>query len=298
MTFAPLSARAGGLVLALLLSWPFAAQAQGELGAIGRLTPKNGIVGLSGTPGSPVGEILVAPDDRVKRGDVLMVLGNKALLETERALAAIEREAAERTGIDAIEVQKLVVNNARKRHERAKAELAQYRKLGPNAIVERELQRREYDVAETKRGIVLERARLKTLRNELPFKIKSAEARLEAATARLRAAELTAPSDGTILEVRKRVGEHLRGDPAILLADLDNMYVTADVYEGDVLKIEPGMRASAKSSALPAPLAGVVERIERIVNTDSKLAKVLIKLDSSEIAGKVVGMEVQVTIAR
>ena len=132
-----------------------------------------------------------------------MVLGNKKLLETERALAGIERRAVERTGKDAIEVQKLVVANARKRHERARAELEQYRKLGKNAISERELQRREYDVAAARRGVVLEGARLKILRNELPFLVEKAEARLAAASAKLEAAQLTAPSDGTILEVRK-----------------------------------------------------------------------------------------------
>ena len=38
------------------------------------------------------------------------------------------------------------------------------------------------------------------------------------------------------------------------MADLANMYVTADVYEGDILKIEPGMKASAKSASLPRAL--------------------------------------------
>ncbi len=298
MTFGRFKARLATLFVVTALAAPLQVFAQGELGAIGRLTPRDGIVTLSGTPGIPVREILVAPDERVKRGDVLMVLGNKKLLETERALAGIERRAVERTGKDAIEVQKLVVANARKRHERARAELEQYRKLGKNAISERELQRREYDVAAARRGVVLEGARLKILRNELPFLVEKAEARLAAASAKLEAAQLTAPSDGTILEVRKRVGEHLRGDPAILMADLANMYVTADVYEGDILKIEPGMKASAKSASLPAPLTGVVSRVERLINTDSKLAKVLIRLDNSDVAGKVVGMEVQVSIQR
>ncbi|MEE8246519.1 MAG: efflux RND transporter periplasmic adaptor subunit [Alphaproteobacteria bacterium] len=289
------------LALALVVSgllWPLSAAAEGELGAIGRLTPKNGITTLSGTPGSPVVEILVAPHDQVKRGDVLMVLGNRTVLETEKALAGIEREEVARSGRDAIAVQKLVVQSAQMRHERAEAELAQYLKLGQNAISEREVQRREYEVAAARRGVVLEQRRLKTLRNELPFKIKLAEARLALAEARFRASEVVAPSDGTILAVEKRVGEHLRGDPVVLMADLANMYVTADVYEGDILKIEPGMKASAKSASLPGPLTGVVERVERLVNTDSKLAKVLIRLDNSEVAGKVVGMEVQVTIQR
>ena len=133
MLFRRSRARLAALIVAAILAGSSQALAQGELGAIGRLTPKGGIITLSGTPGSPVGEILVAPDDQVKRGDVLMILGSKALLEIELALAEIERKAVERTGKDAIGLQKLLVGNARKRHERAEAELAHYRKLGKNA---------------------------------------------------------------------------------------------------------------------------------------------------------------------
>ena len=56
------------------------------------------------------------------------------------------------------------------------------------------------------------------------------------------------------------------------------------------------LRATVKSKSLPKPLEGEILRIERLVKTERKLATVLIRLDSADVASRLLGMEVQVSI--
>ena len=108
---------------------------------------------------------------------------------------------------------------------------------------------------------------------------------------------IVAPIDGTILEIRYQVGQEIdRGPVIIRMADLSPMYVTCEVFEGDLLKIRRGMKATATSSSLPEALEGVVVNIERTVQTNRKLGTVLIRLHQTELAERLIGMEVQVTI--
>jgi multidrug resistance efflux pump len=105
-----------------------------------------------------------------------------------------------------------------------------------------------------------------------------------------------APSDGVILKIRRQIGETLGSDPVVLMADVSQMYVVCDVFEGDVRRIKEGMQASASAKSLAEPLRGVVDRVGRIIDTTRKLAEVIIRLDDAQAAERLIGMEVQVTI--
>ena len=109
---------------------------------------------------------------------------------------------------------------------------------------------------------------------------------------------MIAPSNGTILRVDQHVGETLTGGPAIEMGDIRTMYVICQAFQGDLLKLRPGMRATIKSSAFGKPLQGTVDNVGRLVDTKAQLGDVRIKLDDPSIAGKVVDMEVEVEIAR
>ena len=110
------------------------------------------------------------------------------------------------------------------------------------------------------------------------------------------AEEIRAPVDGTVLFVDKRVGAHPNG-PVVRMGDLRTMYVVCQVYEGDLLKLRRGMRATIKSATLPHSLGGTVESVGRIVDSRSKLGDVRIRLDRPDPANRLVGMEVEVVIA-
>ena len=88
------------------------------------------------------------------------------------------------------------------------------------------------------------------------------------------------------------------GAPAIEMGDIRKMYVICQAFQGDLLKLRPGLRAKIKSSAFAIPLKGVVENVGRLVDTKAQLGDVRIRLDDPRLASRVVGMEVEVEIAR
>ncbi len=82
------------------------------------------------------------------------------------------------------------------------------------------------------------------------------------------------------------------------MGDLRSMYVVCQVYEGDLLRLKPGMRATIKAQPLAKPLYGRIEQIGRIVDSRTRLAEITLKLDSPDPANRLVGMEVEVDIDR
>lgn len=283
------------MIVVLLLA-PASSGAAGEVGAIGHLVPKDGIIDLTGTPGTQVQRILVEPHDLVRRGDILVILSNYDLLKAESESARLELDAAETRGKDRLALQRAMLAAAEMQLRHNEAALAEYQALGSNAVSQAELTRRQNFVAESRSKVTIEKLRLRQLERELDFERSRAALQAKLAEAKLRSATVVAPSDGTVLEIRNQVGEGVASEPLIRMADLSEMYVICDVFEADVLKLKEGMPASAASKSLPLPLTGVVQRVGRIVDTSRKLAKVVIRLDQAEAVERLIGMEVQVTI--
>ncbi|HZD25662.1 MAG TPA: HlyD family efflux transporter periplasmic adaptor subunit [Alphaproteobacteria bacterium] len=282
-------------MMALLLA-PAAAEAQGEVGAVGRLAPKGGIIELAGTPGAQVQEVLVKPNDVVRRGDPLLVLSSRELLKVENEIARLELEASEQRGKVQIALQQAVLAAAELELRNAEAAVSEYRELGANAISPAELTRRRNLATEARSKVAVESIRLRELEKETSFQHSRAALQLALSEAKLRGATVVAPSDGVILKIRRQIGETLGSDPVVLMADVSQMYVVCDVFEGDVRRIKEGMQASASAKSLAEPLRGVVDRVGRIIDTTRKLAEVIIRLDDAQAAERLIGMEVQVTI--
>ena len=95
-----------------------------------------------------------------------------------------------------------------------------------------------------------------------------------------------------------RDAEYTAHPAAIELGDLTAMYVICQVFQGDMLKLKPGMKATIKSSALDQSLAGTVEEIGRVIDTKAQLGEAKIRLDDARLPSRLVGMEVEVQIAR
>ena len=283
--------------VALVMSCVCVTSAQGadDIGALGRLTPRDDVLYLAGTPGAVVQEVLVRPDDVVERGATLMVFSNHELLEAELELAQIEHEQAKKNGVLQLLLQKLALEAGKLNLERAKEQLKNYEALGANAIVDKELISRRYQVDDAAIKVRVEETRLQQLRQQIEILQRQTKARLRVAESNLQDSILTSPVDGTILQVHTQAGE-LVSDHALVMADTSTMYVSCEVYEGDILRIKPGMSATVNSSALPDELTGVVERVGKLVNTETKLAEVLVRLDGSDIARDLIGMEVNVNL--
>ena len=267
--------------------------AQQNSGAIGQIMPRGGIVTLTGNPGAVVTSVRVRPGDAVKAGDLLMTLGSDALY-AERDLARSERQAAQKAHDSEAVAQNLSVELARLRLQEATHQLNTYRSLGDRATSTNEAARLEAAEAQASVSLKIEQARQEAAKAVGGKALESTAKRLALANA---AMEIRAPSDGTVLKIDRRVGQMLGGQPAIQIGDLTVMYVVSQVYVGDLLRLRPGMKATIKSATLPKPIAGTVEEITRIVETESRLGEVRIKLDSVDPANRLIGMEVEVVIA-
>lgn len=140
-----------------------------------------------------------------------------------------------------------------------------------------------------------------------PVDIEVATAELEAARADVRRAQaeldlayVRSPIDGRILEVHTRAGE-LVGDRGIVeIGHIEQMYVTAEVYETDVSRVRLGQKATIKTDGLIQDLEGIVEEMGLLIGTqdvlgtdpvadaDARVVEVKIRLnpeDSRRVAG-------------
>jgi HlyD family secretion protein len=272
-------------------------QAQ-EIGAIGRIAPAGGVVLVGGPPGQLVRAVHVRPGDAVKAGDPLLSLDEDPTA-AEQELAALDAQGLAKLAEERATLQATAVRAATQRLRRSERDLATYRAVGANSVTERETSRLEALVEEARAAVELEQAKQTQLRAEAAHVGRVAARRMELTQGRAALAGVVrAPGAGTVLRVERRVGERLGGEPAVHIADLTAMQVVAQVHEGDLLKLAPGMKTTVRSTALTKPLGGTVERISRIVDTRSRLGEVAIRLDSPDPANRLVGMEVEVLIAR
>jgi HlyD family secretion protein len=272
-------------------------QAQ-EIGAIGRIAPAGGVVLIGGPPAQLVRAVHVRPGDAVKAGDPLLTLDDDPTA-AEQELAALDAQGLAKLAEERAALQATAVRAATQRLRRSERDLAAYRSVGTNSTTERETSRLEALVEEARAAVELEQAKLTQLRAEAAHIARVAARRMELTQGRAAlAGVLRAPVAGTVLRVERRIGERLGGEPAVHIADLSAMQVVAQVHEGDLLKLATGMKTTVRSTALTKPLSGTVERISRIVDTRSRLGEVAIRLDSPDPANRLVGMEVEVLIAR
>ncbi len=88
----------------------------------------------------------------------------------------------------------------------------------------------------------------------------------DSAVANLAQGTLTAPFDGTVIDVSASAGETVQANQTVLvLADLDHLQVTTtDLSERDVARIKVGQTANVYIEALDMTVTGKVTRISPI----------------------------------
>jgi len=130
-------------------------------------------------------------------------------------------------------------------------------------------------------------------------KLALIEARLNAAKAGLAAFAVTAPFDGTVMDVNVTVGEQVGPETWVVkIVDASAWYVeTSDLTELEVVKIALGLKASMVPDALPGlTLTGVVESISQAFIMQSGDVQYRVKIKVDGIDPRVLwGMTVEIT---
>ena len=295
------SYRQAAVIGLLALAWlapPAAAQTPQKpaagTGAVGHIVPASGVIGVPGTPGAEVTGVYVRAGQFVKAGTLLMRTRAPSA-EGDVAVAQSQLKAAQDLAARQAAAQTLSVELARARNEQAQAAVTAYRNLGSALSSKKELDTLVNAAANAEAELKIELARLRVVQAQNDSGIRNARLQAEYAA---RGSELRAPVDGTVLKVTRRVGERLGGEPGVQLGDLRTMYVVCQVYEGDLLRLKPGMVATIRSQVFAKPLRGRIEEVGRTIDTQARLGEVRIRLDSAEPASRLVGMQVDVSIDR
>ena len=130
-------------------------------------------------------------------------------------------------------------------------------------------------------------------------KLALIEARLNAAKAAIAAFAITAPFDGTVMDVNVSLGEQAGPEMwAVKIADTSAWYVeTSDLTELEVVKIAVGLKVSLLPDALSdAQMTGVVESISQAFTMSGGDVQYRVKILVDEIDPRVLwGMTVEIT---
>jgi HlyD family secretion protein len=257
--------------------------------ALGRLRPGKGIVRVSGPShlAVVVHDLLVEEGDRVQQGQVIAVLDNNASQS-----AAVDRLKA------SVEAQQAAIARAEAELRNARNEAARLDKLHREGTVsdsQRDSARLQADSAEA--NVRRARAEINLARADL----RRAEKELEMTVVR-------SPINAQVVKVHTRAGEKVDGDGIVELADNEQMYAVAEVYETDVARIQVGQRATVKTPVFDQELSGTVERIglkigkmdvlgtDPAAKTDARVVEVEIRLDDSSRVNASTNLQVTVAI--
>jgi len=183
---------------------------------------------------------------------IAQIAAGKARLErAQKELARMEKLAKTQT------VSQSALDDARLNAETFQSEVRQYESLrdqakaklaaaglGPSSI-ERQLERKRLG------------------REVLVHQLEQARARLARAEHDLRLADIRSPIDGVVLEKYQEGDSALiAGQPLLLLGNMAELEVIADVLTQDALSLQPGSPVVLEAAAGREPIPGKVDRIE------------------------------------
>ncbi len=105
--------------------------------------------------------------------------------------------------------------------------------------------------------------REKLEREVVVHQLAQARSRLARAEHQLKLSAIRSPIDGVVLEKYEQGDRTLpAGHDLLLLGNLDELEVIADVLTQDALRLSPGSRVSLKPASRSEPIPGIVKRIE------------------------------------
>lgn len=216
---------------------------------------------LAPATGGQVAELPVSEGDRVRAGEILMVIWNDDL------------EAGVRLAESQVVAARARVQESCLRADVALREAKRLQQLREQRVVsEEQADRATTDAAARRAGCRAARAA-----------IEVSLAQVTAASAAVERTVLKAPFDGVIAEINAELGEFVTPSPpgiptppAVDLIDDACLYVTAPIDEVDAPSIEPGMPACVSLDAFPNRVCDAkVRRIAPYVFDREKQARVV-----------------------
>lgn len=305
-----------------------AALAVGDVLALGRLRPRDGLVAVGmpvGTGDARIEQLLVAQGDSVDKGALLAVLDTR--IQYEAALDnAVTTQATRSASLAKMRAQiaageaetRALLQSANVTSAATDAELARARALRARDVTsEARLEDAQSKADAAKADVARLTATLSRYTPDGDGKqvdIALAEAELAAAAraveqARrdLDRARVYAPRAGTIVELALREGERPPTAGVLKLGDTSLMEAELEVFQANVSRVAVGQLVSIRSQVLgDTELTGRVTRIGTLVgrqnvtaddpaaNTDARVLEVIVSLDkaSSARAARLVGLEV------
>lgn len=298
----------------------------GEIVGRGRIEARDGLIVLAGPVGAgTLARLAVAEGDLLAIGDVVAELQDRALRAA--AAAAAEREldvaVAELARVTApakeseieMERARLVLEDLMLQEAQADAARAeQLFRRGQLATASHEKIARALVRAGSARQLA--EARLAALTEVRVVDASAAQAtvalkqaRLDEALAALNQTLVRSPCACTVIDVVARPGEAIGADGIVRLADLDNLLVTAEIDERQVLDVRKGQRVHIMSNAFAEAIAGRVTRVSTISSVndessadllrsvDARVAEVEVTAEPPAALPQLLGLDLEVTIA-
>ena len=113
----------------------------------------------------------------------------------------------------------------------------------------------------------------------------AAQAKVDAAQATVNQLSIIAPFDGEVLSVDSRVGDMVStGDLSVNIADMDHLYVEAQVDESDVSNVKVGQQAEVTLDAVSdVVLTGSVVSVNPVGEVVGGLVKYTVRIDLDSV---------------
>lgn len=229
---------------------------------------------LSGT----VAAVNVDVGDRVREGDVLLQLDDEALrAQFQQAVSALELAEANLARLEAgatEEEREQVAASLRQAAynlDQARRQLERMEQLFRDGAISREqldAARTAYEISKAQHEAA-EQQMLRVERGATPEELRAARAQVKQAAAavelariQLNDAQVKAPFDGLVSRRNVEVGGlAAAGVPAVVLVDIDRVYVKGAITQGYVNAVKPGDEVIVEVGSPPVPFAGVVHTI-------------------------------------
>lgn len=231
-------------------------------------------------------EIKAKVGDRVKAGDVLLIVDSAELGEAQSDLL---------TKISAAQAAAPLADFARAAHERGKALHAE-----TQGISLTEVQKREADLRSAEAALITAKAAVTAAQHQLRLKGMSPESieRLTKSGVLETRIAIHAPIAGEVIDREITLGEIVRPDKdaLFLLADLSSLWVIADVPEARLAEVAIGASAMIAIAATGESVNGKISYIAPQLDSATRTASVRIDVAQNKNTALRPGMFSQVSI--
>ena len=115
--------------------------------------------------------------------------------------------------------------------------------------------------------------------------VAAAQAKVDAAQATVNSMSIIAPFDGQVLSMDDHVGDVVSsGDLSVNLADMNHLYVVAQIDESDIAKVKVGNKVTATLDAVPdLTLTGKVTAVNPVGEEVSGIIKYKVHIDLDKV---------------